>query len=66
MRWLDGIIDVMDISLKKLCETVEERGAWHDIVHKVSKSWMGFNNSTTTTMNKKCEHEKGVRKLLFI
>ena len=39
MRWLDGITDSMDINPSKLQERVEDRGAWHDAVHGVTKSW---------------------------
>ena len=38
MRWLDGIIDLMDVSLSELREMVRDRKAWHAAIHRVAKS----------------------------
>ena len=38
MRWLDGIIDLMDMSLSELQEMVMDREAWRAVIHGVTKS----------------------------
>ena len=43
MRWLDGITDLMDVSLSKVREMVMDRAAWRTAVHSTANSWTWLN-----------------------
>ena len=51
MRWLDGIMDLVDINLGKLQKMVRNRVAWSAAVHRDVKSWTRLEDWTTTTTN---------------
>ena len=48
MRWLDGIIHSMDMTLSKLWEMVKDRKAWHTALHGVTKSQTQLRDQTRT------------------
>ena len=48
---VDGIIDSMDMNWSKLWEIVEDRDAWHAVVHGVTKIWTQLSDSTAITQS---------------
>ena len=59
MRWLDGIIDSMDMGLGELQEVVMYREAWHAAVHGIGKSWTQLSNRTELNWKNPWKEEPG-------
>ena len=64
MRWLNGITDPMDMSLRKLWETVEDRGVWRAAVRGVTETRTQFSDRRTAILKSRRSNEVRVTTLL--
>ena len=56
MRWLDSIIDSVDMNFSKLQEMVEDKGVWCVTVYEVIKSWTRLSDRTITSFTSYIEY----------
>ena len=56
MRWLDGITNLIDMSLSELQELVMDREAWHAAIHGITKSWTELSDRTELNLCRQSCH----------